>query len=287
MPHDLTLRPLHSLEEYQACADFQEEIWGQGFAEKVPPAILMIANRLGGLAAGAFDESGELHGFVFGLTGVVKGQFIHWSDMLAVRGDRRDRGLGARLKRYQREVMLGRGIVEMRWTFDPLQGRNARLNFTKLGVISREYVEDMYGDTDSPLHQGIGTDRLVAYWFLDSRRVAERLERGWGEEVLEGMSEIPRVLVVRKGKAGPCPEKAILGLNDSRVLLPIPTSIESLMDVDPSLASAWRESTRELFLHYLARGYGVREFVRGPTVSSYLLVRAGVEGGRDAEGTAP
>ena len=61
MPHDLTLRPLHSLEEYQACADFQEEIWGQGFAEKVPPAILMIANRLGGLAAGAFDESGELH----------------------------------------------------------------------------------------------------------------------------------------------------------------------------------------------------------------------------------
>jgi len=285
MPERLTIRPLHSLEEYRACADFQEEVWGEGFAEKVPPAILMIANRLGGLAAGAFDESGDLRGFVFGLTGVVKGRFVHWSDMLAVGAGRRDGGIGTRLKRYQREVMLGRGVVEMRWTFDPLQGRNAHVNFAKLGVISREYVENMYGETDSPLHQGIGTDRLVVSWFLDSRRVAERLERGWGREVLEGFSEIPEVLGVEEGGEAPRPLEPVLDLDDSRLLLPVPASIGRIMERDLPLAREWRASTRESFVHYLSRGYRVREFIRGQSVSWYVLTRAGAEGGRDPEGT--
>jgi len=38
----------------------------------------------------------------------------------------------------------------MHWTFDPLQSRNAYLNFAKLGIIVREYAADMYGETDSP-----------------------------------------------------------------------------------------------------------------------------------------
>ena len=60
LPDGSTIRPLSSLEEYEACAGFQEEIWGQGFSEKVPPAILMIANRLGGLTAGAFSPDGTM-----------------------------------------------------------------------------------------------------------------------------------------------------------------------------------------------------------------------------------
>ena len=38
--------------------------------------------------------------------------------------------------------------------------RNAHLNFNRLGVRLAEYVEDMYGITDSVLHGGIPTDRL-------------------------------------------------------------------------------------------------------------------------------
>ena len=54
----------------------------------------MIANRLGGLAAGAFDEAGDLQGFVFGLTGVMDGKLVHWSDMLAVRDGGKGPGSG-------------------------------------------------------------------------------------------------------------------------------------------------------------------------------------------------
>ncbi len=277
MPDDLTIRPFASLEEYEACADFQEEVWGQGFSERVPPAVLMIANRLGGLAAGAFDGSGSLHGFVFGLTGLVEGELIHWSDMLAVRESGRDKGLGAYLKWYQRDVMLDRGIRKMRWTFDPLQGRNAHVNFAKLGIVCREYVEDMYGATDSPLHRGVGTDRFVAQWDLDSDRVEARRA---GAVVDPGEFErVPQVIPVVGFEGFPKPGSPDLGLPDPRVLVAIPAEIEPMMDEDMSLAIEWRKATRETLVHYLSRGYEVREFFRADPVSFYLLEQAEAEGG--------
>jgi len=269
MCDDLTIRPFASLEEYQACADFQEEIWGRGFSEKVSAAILMIANRLGGIAAGAFDEAGELQGFVFGLTGVVEGRPIHWSDMLAVRDVGRDRGLGTRLKRYQRDLLLGRGIREMRWTFDPLQGRNAHVNFCKLGIICREYAENLYGETDSPLHRGIGTDRLVALWLMDSPRVVARLS---GERFPDvDLAAVVRALPVERMGGFPVPGAPHLGLQDPLILISVPAVVEEVMRRDLSLAVRWREATRAAFVHYLSRGYEAREFFRGEEVSNYLL----------------
>jgi predicted GNAT superfamily acetyltransferase len=273
MSGDLIIRPLASLEEYQACADFQEEIWGRGFSEKVSAAILMIANRLGGIAAGAFDEAGRLQGFVFGLTGVLDGRLIHWSDMLAVRDDGRDRGIGTRLKRYQRDLLLSRGIREMRWTFDPLQGRNAHVNFSKLGVICREYSENLYGETDSPLHRGIGTDRLVALWLMDSLRVLSRL--GGERPPAVDLAAAARTLPVERTGGFPVPGAPRLGLRDPQILIPVPAVVEEVMRRDLSLAVQWRETTRAVFVHYFSRGYEAREFFRGEEVSYYLLRGSG------------
>jgi len=301
LPDGLTIRPFSSLAEYEACADFQEEIWGLGFSEKVPPAILMIANRLSGLAAGAFAPDGTIQGFVFGLTGVIDGRLVHWSDMLGVRADRRDGGLGTQLKGYQRAVLLERGIQEMRWTFDPLQGRNAHVNFTKLGIVSREYVENMYGDTESPLHR-IGTDRLIATWEMDSSRVLERLRRAApldggspgstgslaptpvprGREAGESdltvganqEAEVVPVLGLEPGSPSgqhPRPGAPVLGRDATTVSLAVPESIDDIMAVDMELAVAWRHATREAFVHYMSRGYEVREFLRGAGSSTYLL----------------
>ena len=52
-------------------------------------SILLVAQKVGGVAAGAFDGQGKLMGFVFGLTGVENGAIVHWSDMLAVRPEPR------------------------------------------------------------------------------------------------------------------------------------------------------------------------------------------------------
>lgn len=270
---ELVIRPLASQEDYEACTAFQEEIWGVGFNERVSAAILMVANRIGGLSAGAFDEEGVLQGFVFGLTGIEGGELIHWSDMLAVRAGLRDQGLGTRLKHYQREVLLSRGVRRMRWTFDPLQSRNAYVNLAKLGIITREYVQDMYGDTGSPLHRGVGTDRLIAFWEMDSDRATRRLKGTDVRPDAATLAALPMVIPTRGGGDYPAPEEPVLGLDGPALLLTIPGEIDSIMAEDPGLAVRWREVTRSAFLHYFSRGYRAMELIPQGEISHYVLAR--------------
>jgi chorismate synthase len=281
---DLNLRPLATFREAQACVKLQEEVWGQGYSERVPAALLLLANRLDGLTAGAFDPRGELQGFVFGLPGRVDGVEVHWSDTLAVRQELRDRGLGTRLKLYQRDVLLDRGVRRMHWTFDPLQSRNAHVNFTKLGITCREYARDLYGDTGSPLHRGVGTDRMVATWDMDSRRVRGRLEGFHAAPQWRDVLALPRAVEVREGEGFVEPSPAVLELDHPRLLVPVPVDSQEMTVARLPLAVRWREVTREAFLHYLSRGYQVREFVRGEQASGYVLVGPGSSEGSQAEG---
>ena len=224
MGSDFTIRPFETVEEFQDCVRFQEEIWGGGFSERVAVAILKVSQRLGGIASGAYDESGDLAGFVYGMTGVESGEVVHWSDMLAVRPELQNSGLGARLKGYQRDTLLAQGITRMHWTFDPLESKNAYLNLNKLGAVAREYVQDMYGQTDSPRHMGIGTDRLVPTWMMDSERVHARLvegpvgtRAGWGRGRPAGLCSRRRGGSAPSGRAGPDPTSAAHPRSDSGV----------------------------------------------------------------------
>src|SRR5258708_10116867 len=75
------------------------------------------------------------------------------------------------MKLYQREEALDRGFELMEWTFDPLEIKNAYLNIEKLGAIARRYNVNQYGITSSSLQGGLPTDRLVAEWWMKSKRV--------------------------------------------------------------------------------------------------------------------
>jgi predicted GNAT superfamily acetyltransferase len=269
----ITIRPFSTVEEYQRCVELQEDTWGAGFSERVPSAILKVAQMLGGVSAGAYDASDALVGFVFGMTGPRKGEVVHWSDMLAVRPGVRDAGLGLRLKEYQRDAVMARGVDKMYWTFDPLQSRNAHLNIAKLGAVVRDYAPDMYGQTDSPLHRGIGTDRFVALWMLSSERVRERLESGGLAVVPAGMQDSPIALGVKSGGLHPSPDTPDLTLGNEEIRVAIPSDITALMDDEVGLAREWRSATRSVFTHYLTSGYEVRGFARGPSASYYLLAR--------------
>jgi predicted GNAT superfamily acetyltransferase len=118
------VRSLDSLPELEACFRLQEEVWGRGFREAAAVSILKVSQRLGGVVGDALDESGQLVGFVFGLTGMEDGRPVHWSHMLAVRPGLRDGGLGRRLKAWQRDRCRALGVRRMYWTFDPLVARN-------------------------------------------------------------------------------------------------------------------------------------------------------------------
>ncbi|MGD2115340.1 MAG: GNAT family N-acetyltransferase [Acidobacteriota bacterium] len=266
----LVLRRLRSPEDLDACVELQKLVWGEGFADLTPPALLRIAEEVGGVSAGAFGPDGRLEGFVFGISGLRDGVPAHWSHMMAVRPESRGRGLGIRLKAHQRRVLLERGIGTAFWTYDPLVARNAHLNVVRLGALPVEYKRDYYGSgDDSALSAGIGTDRFVVRWDLASDRV-ERALAGEAPEPAEEEVQAP-ILEDLAEDAPPA------------FRVEIPGDVQAVRDADPERAAAWRASTRRALEPALARGYRVASVLRtgegsGAAVRErffYLLTRPG------------
>jgi predicted GNAT superfamily acetyltransferase len=117
-------------------------------------------------------------GFALSIPGTRSGHPYLHSHMLAVRESHRNSGLGRRIKLAQRENALTRGFELIEWTFDPLEIKNAHLNLERLGAIARRYNINQYGISSSHLQGGLPTDRLVAEWWLRSRRVEQLLATG-------------------------------------------------------------------------------------------------------------
>ena len=241
------IRPLTSPADYAACVELQHETWGPDFGEAVPPAILKVTQRLGGVAAGSFDDDGRLLGFVFGMTGVENGRVVHWSDMLAVRPEMRDSGLGRRLKEWQRDAARAVGATTMYWTFDPLVARNAHLNFNRLGARAHEYVRDMYGDAMSGLHRGLGTDRMIVAWAIDAPLRHSACPSGLASELPPELADARRIT--------------------------IPENIHDVLAANPAKAAEWRRATRAAWEAALGDGLEVACFYREPTaaVGHYVL----------------
>src|SRR3984893_17600258 len=139
--------------------------------------MFVVAEKVGGQVMGAFAGN-EMVGFALSLPGTRSGRIYLHSHMLAVRKEHRNAGLGRRLKLMQREDALSRGIELIEWTFDPLEIKNSFLNIEKLGAIARRYNINQYGITSSPLQGGLPSDRLIAEWWLKSRRVETLLTTG-------------------------------------------------------------------------------------------------------------
>jgi predicted GNAT superfamily acetyltransferase len=173
----LTIRNCQGLNELRACVSLQKEVWGFSDAELIPLRMFVVAEKIGGQVIGAF-EGDQLTGFALAVPGVRRRHSYLHSHMLAVRKKSRNAGLGQRIKLFQREDALFRGFELIEWTFDPLEIKNAHLNIDKLGAIARRYTVNQYGVTSSPLQAGLPTDRLVAEWWLKSRRVEALLSHG-------------------------------------------------------------------------------------------------------------
>jgi predicted GNAT superfamily acetyltransferase len=173
----IVIRQCRGIEELRACVALQKEVWNFSDADLVPLRMFVVAEKVGGQVMGAF-EGERMVGFALSIPGTRSGHLYLHSHMLAVRKEYRNHGLGRRLKLFQREDALARGIELIEWTFDPLEIKNAYLNIEKLGAIARRYNINQYGITSSPLQGGLPSDRLIAEWWLKSTRVKTLLETG-------------------------------------------------------------------------------------------------------------
>jgi predicted GNAT superfamily acetyltransferase len=290
----VTIRDLQSFEDLKQVDEVEREVWGLSDIDTTPLTLVIATEEAGSIWVGAFDGA-KLIGFAFGFLGLENGRLIVHSHMLAVREPYRNSNLAYNLKLAQRERALairvddGRSdgrmndtrISEMTWTFDPLQSRNAHLNFTKLGVVSENYKVEFYGpETSSVLHRN-GTDRLWVSWPLSSRRVLDRLQgKDNRAEVLDALSTLTP-LIHFNGDGKPARTDLTAALNRQRIAIEIPSDIVEVERKDPALAWEWRLQTRWAFTEALKAGFSVAEFCRtvrgqqGPGV--YLLEKAKVE----------
>ena len=187
----IILRRCRGIDEFRACVALQKEVWNFSDAELVPLRMFVVADKVGGQVMGAFDGN-TMVGFALSVPGTRTGHIYLHSHMLAVKKEHRNGGLGRRLKLLQREEALSRGIELIEWTFDPLEIKNAYLNIEKLGAIARRYNINQYGITSSPLQGGLPSDRLIAEWWLKSRRVEALLDAGKNPPIVtESGIEVP------------------------------------------------------------------------------------------------
>ncbi|MBV9925615.1 MAG: GNAT family N-acetyltransferase [Acidobacteria bacterium] len=255
MGDEIDIRECTTVEEFDQCVRLQREAFGLPDLELSPRRHLIVARSAGGFTLGAFD-GGLMVGYVLNqiavrrspLTGVEEP--CGYSHMMAVAKEYQNRGVGARLKWAQRARVLSEGRRFIRWTWDPMQSRNAHFNLNRLGVVVRSYAPNYYGTDYStttgkfgePL--GLDSDRLVAEWDLDAPRV-EALARGGSPEPLG----VPEASVV------------------------IPPNWGALVREDPSAAREELLRVRTEFKAAAAAGLVCAAFERDSARPRYLFYR--------------
>jgi predicted GNAT superfamily acetyltransferase len=300
MPPAITIRDLTTFDDLQQATAVEQEVWAVSDRDAVPITLAIATQAAGSLWLGAFDGP-KLVGFAFAFLATERGRVTVHSHQLAVLPPYRDLDLGYKLKLAQRERALALRIEtapayefrnpnlpapalrieEMTWTFDPLQSKNAHLNFAKLGVISDRYKADFYGpETSSVLHRN-GTDRLWVRWPLPTRRVQMRLQgKDNRAEMLDALSTLQPVIQFN-GDKKPARMDLPAALARQRMAIEIPSDIAAIEKSDAALAGEWRQATRWAFTAALQSGFFVAEFCRtvrgqqGPGV--YILEKGSVE----------
>ena len=193
----IEIRPLTALADLSQAFDLQRRIWGFADVDLLPLRFFVVASKLSSQVFGAYHQT-KMIGFCLGVPGMQPDgrSYLH-SHMLGVLPECRDMGVGLRLKLRQRAEALAAGLELVEWTFDPLEPKNAFFNLERLGAVTRQYVENAYGTTSSPLHGGLPTDRCVAEWWIATPRVeailsGKQVERSATERICVPL-EIDRI----------------------------------------------------------------------------------------------
>jgi len=192
---NIVIRECISINELDSCIRLQREVFGLPDLEISPRRHLIVSRQAGGWTLGAFvpqSNDERLVGFVHHLAAVRANEIFGYSHMMAVAPEYQNQGVGARLKWRERKRAIEEGRSFIKWTWDPMQARNAHFNLNRLGVTVTSYAENFYGTDYATIPElkesgtpeiatvnlpGIDSDRLFANWQLQSRRVID-LARG-------------------------------------------------------------------------------------------------------------
>ena len=177
-----------------------------------------------------------------------------------------DKNVGDALVAALYDSAKERNIPRIRWTYDPLQSRNGYIYLRKMGGLVREIGFNYYSAvfTNDQFNRGISTDRFIVEWMIGSDRVRERMEEGKIPELDPAIITSENVInEIEIGADGleMHGEKWLFQSNQSPIFIEIPYDQDRLLRTDRVRAQSLRDKCRALFMHYLARGYVVTDFV--------------------------
>lgn len=244
----IDIREVSTVEELGDCVRLQKQVFATPDLEISPVRHLIVTKSAGGWTLGAYYGE-RLVGFVLSVPAFRGTERYFYSHMTAVDKDFQSYGIGAKLKWAQRERALSEGVNFIKWTFQPVQARNAFFNLEKLGAVIREYKPNFYGtDYTTSAEQdqimGLDSDRVYAEWNLGSEKV-EKLAQG--ERFFET-------------------EKAVAAIE-------IPNDWNSLVLSDPQKAVDEQNRIKEEFYKAFAKGLVAKSFERSETKPRYLLFK--------------
>lgn len=224
---------LQSSDEVRRIRPVIDAVWG---ASEMPPPNLLRAIAHAGAVMLAAEPLGTapgeaICGFAFGFLGWHGGLHLH-SHLVAVHPGLRSQGVGYALKLAQRSVCLQEGVIECRWTFDPLVLRNARFNFLRLGVRAVSFLPDCYGRMGDAINGDDASDPFEVSWRLDGQLRPRPAAAG-----------TPLITIDADGY--PRRTSAPVGPG-AGVIIP-PGYAQLRATADPR-AAAWRSMTRRIFL---------------------------------------
>lgn len=269
-PGQIEIRELQGAAELADVERLEAAIWGGETGDS--KELLLAIQHEGGLVAGAIAPGAGLVGFVFAFP--TPDPRVQHSHSLGVLDDWRRHGLGARLKWFQRDWSLARGIELVRWTYDPLRAINADLNIRRLGARAGTYWEAYYGDM-AGINAGTPSDRILAEWRLKDPAVAVKAAQAAARAYPKDDGAPSAVPANRRNGTDPAnglPLEERLELEVPEVRVNLPEDFSGLLANNLPLALAWRLHVRRLLCHYFQQGYIITDFTRlgGP---AYILSR--------------
>ena len=243
---EIKIREVFEVEELAECVYLQRDVFASPDLEISPVRHLIVNRYAGGFTLGAFAGK-KLVGFVLTIPMFRGAERSFYSHMTAVAAEFQNHGIGAKLKWAQRTRSLQEGIGYIKWTFQPVQARNAFFNIERLGATISEYKPNFYGtDYSTSTEQneviGLESDRLFAEWNLESEKVVALSK---GENFTE-KSEAVRTIE-------------------------IPNEWNNLVKTNPNKAIETQTRIKREFQTAFAEGLICKGFERSETNPRYLL----------------
>lgn len=254
-------RRLGKPEELRQLEEVERAAFGSAEESTMPVPLQRALQDNGGLVLGAFVDI-HLVGFSVGFLGWDGRHLYHYSHMTAVRPEYRNHRVAFRLKGYQREEVLAMGLDEIRWTFDPLQSKNAYLNVRHLGGLPTSYLPHYYGRLADEVNRDLETDRLSLSWAIGSERVRARLEehRPTAEEDRTRWDRSSAIVHTEPGESGIRLPTEVEEPEGPSAHLEIPFDLDLVRRHEPKGLWRWRHAVRDAFRAAYDLNYVVDDF---------------------------